>query len=79
MFSFCKFLQHFSYRIPKSFVDSQNFPTENEGNCLRFLALQAESKAAMRKLLDSMPHDFNKKWSDFDKFCKTKKGKSLTS
>lgn len=59
------------------FVDSGKYVTENEGNCLRFFALQAVGKVATRKILDSMPDTFERKWDRFEKYCKQRKGKFL--
>lgn len=52
--------------IPKSLtsfylpfiLDSDKFSTKEQGNCLRFFALQATSADTMRKVLDNLPDTF---------------------
>lgn len=55
------------------FSDSGKFATEREGNCLRFFALQAISRDAMEKALDSMPGTFQSKLQTYVNMCISKK------
>lgn len=56
-----------------SFVDSEKFATENEGNYLQCFELQTVGKEMLRKSLVSIPSTFFQKCVNFEKFCKYKK------
>lgn len=63
------------------FLDCGKYSTEQEGNCLRFFALQTVSANAMRIAFDNMqPIQFEDKMKDFKQNCKSNsKMKELSS
>lgn len=55
MYVYSKKINFFSISF---FSDTDKFSTKEQGNCLRFFALQATSADTMRKVLDNLPDKF---------------------